>query len=336
MAAPPSQTPTANTEGPRVAVGLPVRNGARFLAAALDNLLGQTFSDFVLVIADNASTDATEAICRAAADRDPRVRYHRNARDIGALANFNRVHELAPPTDYFAWAAYDDLRAPGSLEATVAALDADAGAVLAYGPCRMIDEHDAPLLYDEEMRAYVTPGGAVVHDDRKLERDLDLGPVRRFEAVLGSNGVNAPIHGLFRRDTLARTSLHTTHGSDNLLLAETALLGRFRYVPAACFRYRIHEASTFHLDREAWTQRETGQATARARLPVTTLRNYLRATRLAPGLTRSQQRRAQRAVFRYALRGNALRRLVVPGLDNYFGLKRWPWQPAAPHPNTAS
>ncbi|MEM6782480.1 MAG: glycosyltransferase [Bacteroidota bacterium] len=321
---------------PRVAIGLPVHNGAAFLETAINDVLGQTFKDVVLVIADNVSTDATEVICRAAAERDSRVIYHRNARDIGALANFNRVYELAPATPYFAWAAYDDVRSPNYFEATVAALDDDPGAVLAYGECRMIDEDGQPLPYDAPLGAYRTANGTLVHDDRQLERDLDQTPVARFEAVLESNGVNAPIHGLFRRDALARTSLHTPHGSDNLLLAEAALLGRFRTVSAATFFYRIHAASTLHLDRTAWTKRETGESAARARLPVQTFRNYLRATRSAPSLTRAQQRRAQQAVIRYALRGNALRRLFVPGLDNYFGLKRWPWQPAHPHTEATS
>ncbi|MEL6772491.1 MAG: glycosyltransferase family 2 protein [Bacteroidota bacterium] len=321
---------------PQVAVGMPVYNGAAFIEAAIENVLKQTHRSLVLVIADNASTDATPSICQAAAKRDPRVLYHRNARNIGALANFNRVYELAPSTPYFVWAAYDDVRSPDFIEAALAALDADPGAVLAYGACRMIDENSRLLAYDDAVQAYRTADGTLVHDDRLLERDLDEAPVARFKAVLGSNGVNAPIHGVFRRSALARTSLHTPHGSDNLLLAEAALLGRFRFVPSMQFLYRIHAASTLHLDRTAWTQRETGEKTARARLPVQTLRNYLRATRTAPGLTIDQRRRARRAVLRYALRGTALRRLVVPGIDNYFGLKRWPWTSATQHAETAS
>lgn len=56
-------------------MGLPVYNGERFLARAIDTLLAQTYRDFELLIVDNASTDGTEEICRAYADRDPRVHY---------------------------------------------------------------------------------------------------------------------------------------------------------------------------------------------------------------------------------------------------------------------
>ena len=50
---------------PRVTIGLPVYNGERYLADALDSLREQTFLDFEVVISDNDSTDATESICRA-------------------------------------------------------------------------------------------------------------------------------------------------------------------------------------------------------------------------------------------------------------------------------
>src|SRR5688500_16041598 len=75
--------------GPRVSVGVPVYNGARYVARTLDSLLAQTFSDFELIISDNGSTDGTEAICRAYADRDTRVSYHRAATNQGIVGNFN-------------------------------------------------------------------------------------------------------------------------------------------------------------------------------------------------------------------------------------------------------
>ena len=75
---------------PRVSIAMPVYNGERFLRQAVDSLLAQTFSDFEFVIADNCSTDGTEAICRDYVARDPRVRYYRNERNIGGPANFRR------------------------------------------------------------------------------------------------------------------------------------------------------------------------------------------------------------------------------------------------------
>ena len=80
---------------PRVSIGLPVYNGEKYLRAALDCVVSQEFKDFELILCDNASTDSTEAICREYAARDPRVRYHRNEKNIGATGNYCRVVELA-------------------------------------------------------------------------------------------------------------------------------------------------------------------------------------------------------------------------------------------------
>ena len=63
---------------PRVSLAMPVYNGERFISVALESLLNQTFTDFELIITDNASTDGTEAICRDFAQRDGRINYIRN------------------------------------------------------------------------------------------------------------------------------------------------------------------------------------------------------------------------------------------------------------------
>ena len=81
---------------PRLAIGLPVYNGAEFLGEALTALLGQTYEDFELIISDNASTDATEEICREFAGRDARIRYIRQARNIGSVPNHNIVFTESP------------------------------------------------------------------------------------------------------------------------------------------------------------------------------------------------------------------------------------------------
>ena len=79
----------ARTVPPRVTIGLPVYNGENYLAEAIDSILGQTFTDFELVISDNASTDRTEEICRKYADQNQRIRYFRHDRNRGASPNYN-------------------------------------------------------------------------------------------------------------------------------------------------------------------------------------------------------------------------------------------------------
>jgi glycosyltransferase involved in cell wall biosynthesis len=76
---------------PKLSIGLPVYNGEKFLSEALDRFLAQTFKDFEIIICDNASTDRTPQMCREYAERDPRVRYCRDERNLGSVANLNRV-----------------------------------------------------------------------------------------------------------------------------------------------------------------------------------------------------------------------------------------------------
>ena len=80
----------------RLSVALPVRNGADYLAAALDSILAQSFTDFDLVVSDNASTDATPDILADYARRDRRVQPSRSAEFLSQVDNCNRAVALAP------------------------------------------------------------------------------------------------------------------------------------------------------------------------------------------------------------------------------------------------
>lgn len=213
---------------PTVSLGLPVYNGENYLAATLDALLAQTYRDFELIICDNASTDGTEAIGRRYAAADRRVRYHRNAENIGASANYNLSFDLAR-APYFKWAAHDDLCAPTFLERCVAALDADPDVVLAYTQAKAID--------GEGNTVKVYPGKRHFGDPRAR--------VRFYEFVLDPHPVVA-VFGVMRRSALAQTRLIGKYtGSDRPLLSELSLLGKFYEVPEHLFFYRFHEAQSW-------------------------------------------------------------------------------------------
>src|SRR3989339_68658 len=120
-----------NKRRPLVSIGLPVHNGEHYLRKTLKSLLSQTYPFIELIISDNASTDGTEAICKAYERLDERIRYFRSDRNRGAAWNFNRVLELAGGT-YFKWAAHDDLSAPDFLASCVRILETDRSVVLCY------------------------------------------------------------------------------------------------------------------------------------------------------------------------------------------------------------
>lgn len=78
---------------PRVSVLLPVYNGADYLAESMQSVLGQTFTDFELLIIDDASTDGSAAI--AAGTRDPRVIVVRQESNRGLPGTLNHGLDLA-------------------------------------------------------------------------------------------------------------------------------------------------------------------------------------------------------------------------------------------------
>lgn len=130
-----AQTPieTARSDKPpvpQVSIGMPVYNGEPFIREALDSLLAQTFTDFELIISDNASTDGTEAICREYAAKDARIRYVRQVENRGAMPNFQFVLDEALG-EYFMWAAADDVWLPKFIETCVKLLKTDASAQMA-------------------------------------------------------------------------------------------------------------------------------------------------------------------------------------------------------------
>jgi len=124
-------------KAPLVSVCIPTHNSARYLGAAIESVLQQTFGDYELVVCDNASSDETPELCRRY--RDPRLAYHRFEVLVGQGANWNRCLSLAGG-EYVALLHADDVYRPGFLEARVRALEADRAVGLAFGAVDLIDD----------------------------------------------------------------------------------------------------------------------------------------------------------------------------------------------------
>ncbi|WP_413163737.1 glycosyltransferase family 2 protein [Capilliphycus salinus ALCB114379] len=215
----------ADEKAPKVVIGLPVYNGENYLRSAIESILDQTLTNFLLIISDNASTDATEEICREYADRDRRIIYHRQRENLGAAPNYNFVFQpgLAP---YFKWAAHDDVLDPDYLRQCVELLDNNPQCSVA---------HSLSYQINGKGEIYGT------HD-----KDLRLNgsrPSERFWRVLWANHFTE-IFGVMRSDLLVQTKLHGSYvGSDRNLMAEILLLGDMGYVEERLFLHRVHSQS---------------------------------------------------------------------------------------------
>lgn len=99
---------------PLISIALPVYNGANYLAEALDSILAQSWTDFELVIADNASTDGTTELAERYAARDQRVRHMRTPELIGQVQNTNRAADICSGY-WIQFFCHDDIMAPGCI-----------------------------------------------------------------------------------------------------------------------------------------------------------------------------------------------------------------------------
>jgi glycosyltransferase involved in cell wall biosynthesis len=243
----------------KVSLGLPVYNGERFVKHAIQSVLDQTFTDFELIISDNASTDNTPDICEEFARKDSRVRYFRQEINIGAKANFNRVFEYSRG-EYFKWVAADDVCGPRYLELTVGRLDADPTAVLAHTISRTIngkgeivttEEMDARVIFDEGLPVRVHP------EDRPRHLDVSS-PHYRFREILIGTHWCFEIFALIRREAMLMTYPKLDYyGSDKVMLAQLSLLGRFHEVQELQFFRRAHHGNSTNMtvaDRENWSR----------------------------------------------------------------------------------
>lgn len=215
-----------NNHPPQVSIGLPVYNGERYIATAIESILAQTFTDFELIISDNASTDDTEAICRAFAAKDGRIHYHRSPVNRGASWNYNQTFDLSSG-QYFRWHAADDAMEPELLAKSVAILDNQPEVVLVFTWVQDIDEEGNPLLLKKS-----GVGSRLPLPHQRFKGLSTVKPAFNCEEVFG----------MARRDILAKTKLIAPYSdSDRTLLAELGLYGPFYEIEEALFLHRLHD-----------------------------------------------------------------------------------------------
>jgi glycosyltransferase involved in cell wall biosynthesis len=307
---------------PLLSIGLFLYNGERFLEAAIESILNQTFRDFELIISDSCSTDRSGEICRRFAAQDSRIRYYRAECNMGAGWNLRNVYFKATGK-YFKWAAHDDMIQPDFLRLCIDALEADDSLVVAHTLTRCIAED----------------GQFIENKDERL-RTSSLDPVVRARDLLLKGHEGYPFSGLIRLDALRKLPPRGSYvHSDRVLLLQLGLLGRFYEVP------EYLSICTRHMGQAAWTMPERNRVggfrltgrwgtlpapewwdPARARKLTfpewNVAKEFARSVARSP-LSRGQRLRCYRAIARWALnyRGRFARDLVVAADQLLFNLQ---------------
>jgi glycosyltransferase involved in cell wall biosynthesis len=210
------------TAVPRLSIGLPVYNGEKYLAEAIEALLGQSHEDFELIISDNASTDGTAGICRRYEKQDSRIRYIRQHRNIGLIPNHSFVTKQARG-ELFKMAAHDDLYGRDLLKRCIDLLDEYPRAVLAHSWSAIIDSSATPTKLIKYPEATASPRAP-----------------ERFRSML-FDGKGDYTYAVIRTNVLRSTPLQDSyHNSDRTFITEIALHGPFYQVPDWLYFRRDH------------------------------------------------------------------------------------------------
>ncbi len=221
-------------ETPRLTIGLPVYNGARFIDRAIASIRAQTMGAFELIIADNASTDETVAICERHAAEDERIRVVGSHGNRGAAWNFNRIVPMAR-AQYFKWAAHDDMLEPEFFERCLSVLDHEPDVVICYPKGIDVDTGGRPLAAIDSMP--YAQGSDPVARVRELLR-FDTSCIESF--------------GIVRTEVLRRTDLIGPYtSSDRTLLLQLAIRGAFREVDDRLLLRRQHDHRSVRADARA-------------------------------------------------------------------------------------
>lgn len=268
-----------------VSIGLPVFNAEHYLSGVLDATLGQTYSDFELIISDNASTDRTVEICEEYARADDRIRLIRQPQNCGVNANHQVVFQEARG-EFFRWAGADDIPSTELLAHAVQTLREDRSLV-AYVP-DTVNIDAAGNRLDQ------------------LPRALDLRSARaleRAEAVLLRTYQMVFPQGLMRHSSLMTTSRNWSYfGWDFILLFELALRGQLSNLEGPLLERRIHDRSAALATRKVAEVRKWVDPTMRSRVLLPHWRwtaERIRSVRHAP-LTLRERREILQLVLRHA------------------------------------
>ncbi len=199
---------------------MPVRNGERFLPAALQSLLQQDFGDWELILVNDGSTDRTESI--AGSMEDPRIRILKNPGDPGIVNALNFGLQYCRG-EYVARMDADDICLPYRLRMQCSRLDRDRALGLVCANVQSIDE---------EGRVISGPWW------------LPISPPVRWSLLWG-NPVAHPT--VMARRRVLTASYPAGHAEDYRLWTQLALTTEIRRINRVLLYYRLHSKSEMAL-----------------------------------------------------------------------------------------
>ncbi len=212
---------------PSIGIGLPVYQNEKFLAIALDSILAQSYTNFVVYLCEDRSDDATAGICQQYASKDKRIRYSQNEVNLGEIGNHQRVLDLAE-TDYFMFARGHEILPENLLADCIEILQSDDEVVLAFAKTVWVDEQ-GKRMKERHLPHFDTRGCDVT-----------------ARCALAFWGKYEAFYGLCKTSTMKNIkALEPIVATDLIMLFEMSLRGSFANINAGerCRRYYYNDES---------------------------------------------------------------------------------------------
>lgn len=223
---------------PKVNIFIPHYNGEKFLDAAIQSVLNQTFTDWELIVVDDGSPDQGVLIAERYARQEPRIRVVRTSNGGVSRARNVGVAHMHPSCKYLLFLDQDDELEAFALEAMIAGIETNSEAGAAYFAHTIIDEQGQLQQGSIPARRYVptaiTPGWQV------LPPDFAETPL----VALFAHHDAVPSVTLFRRDLYEKTAgwdenfRHAFEDQD--MLWQCAVLAPIIHRPVSVARKRDH------------------------------------------------------------------------------------------------
>ena len=166
----------------KLTIGLPTYNCENIIGNKIEELLKQSFKDYVLIISDNNSTDNTGKICESMSKKDNRIVFFQQDKNKGPFWNFNFLLQKAQ-TNYFVMTTPDDILSKNFLESNINILEKCKELVGSIGECslfnRIIDSNshksEINILNNSRKYQYVHPVKGELKEKIRFYLDFQMG-----------------------------------------------------------------------------------------------------------------------------------------------------------------
>ncbi len=176
---------------PIISVCLPVYNGSKYLAQAIESVLAQTYKDFELLIANDCSTDDSAQIIDSFAGSDRRIKAWRNEKQLGLFENYNACIRRSEG-QFVKPFAQDDVLLPTALERMCSILQEKESVSLVACARQWIDADGESIAAHSEAEAKIM---------KPFQRDTQLSAQEAVIRTLTDivNWIGEPCSQMFRR-----------------------------------------------------------------------------------------------------------------------------------------